>query len=152
MSEKVIVRMNTNYQVGIWAVDPNQPDSEDFQPVSQIYELTPYGMMLASLADCTGQVVVSYARHHDVNLQEVELRADYERVFKDDCQDCEGIDRYDEYIQEQISFHGDLTDKDRQKLLKIAHQCPIHKMFLQGIEIRSNLVENIEAGEKSLNA
>lgn len=152
MSEKVIVHMKMSYQVGIWAVDPNKPNSEDFQPVSQVYELTPYGMMLASLADCTGQVVIAYARHHDVNLHAVELRAEYERVFKDDCEGCEGIDRYDEYIQEQISFHGDLSDQDRQKLLMIAHQCPIYKMFQQGIEIRSNLVEKVDSGEVSLNA
>ena len=31
------------------------------------------------------------------------------------------------------------------KLLKIAHQCPIHQMFLQGIDIRSELVESVEA-------
>ena len=145
MSEKVIVRMKPNFEVGIWAMNPNQPGSEEFQPVSKIYELTPYGMMLASLVDCTGQVVITYALHHDVNLQEVELRAEYKRIFKDDCEDCEGTERYDEYIQEQISFHGDLTIKDRHKLHKIAHQCPIHQMFLQGIEIRSDLVEEVEA-------
>ncbi len=145
MSEKVIVRMNTNFEVGIWAVNPNEPDLDNFEPINQIYELTPYGMMLASLADCTGQVVISYARHHDVGLQEVELKAEYERVFKDDCDACEGIDRYDEYIQEQISFHGNLSTKDRMKLLKIAHQCPIYQMFLQGIDIRSELVESVEA-------
>ena len=82
MSEKVIVRMNTNFEVGIWAVNPNEPDSDNFEPINQIYELTPYGMMLASLADCTGQVVISYARHHDVGLQEVELKAEYERVLR----------------------------------------------------------------------
>jgi len=145
MAEKVIVRMNTNYEVMFWAVNPNEPDTENFEPVSQVHELTPYGMMLASLADCTGQVVISYAHHHDVGLYEVELRVEYERVFKEDCEACEGIDRYNEFIQEQISFHGDLSTKDRLKLHKIAHQCPIHQMFLQGIEIRSDLVEKVDA-------
>lgn len=145
MSEKVVIRMNTNYEVGIWAVNPNAPDLENFEPINQIYDLNPYGMMLASLADCTCQVVISYANNHDVDLHEVDIRAEYERIFKDDCEKCEGINRYDEYIQEQISFHGNLSTKDRLKLLKIAHQCPIHQMFFQGIDIRSDLVEKAEA-------
>jgi uncharacterized OsmC-like protein len=144
MSEKVIVRMNKNYEVGFWAVDPNKPNSEDFKPVDQIYELTPYGKMLASLADCTSQVVITYAHHHNINLEEIKVRAEYKRVFKDDCENCEGIERYDESIQENITFQGDLTADQHRKLFMIARQCSIHKMFQQGIEIQSDLVESIE--------
>lgn len=141
MSEKVIVRMNTNFEVGFWAVNPNQPDSDDFEPVEKLHELTPYGMMLVSLANCTGQVVISYAQHHQVDLEQVEIRATYQRVFKEDCENCEGSERYDETIQEAIRFDGDLTPEQRQKLLKIARQCSIHKLFEHGIEIQSELAE-----------
>jgi uncharacterized OsmC-like protein len=139
MSEKVIVRQNKNYEIGFWAVDPNQPDSDDYQPVHGLHEVTPYGMMLVSLAACTAQVVLSYAEYHDVELDEVEFHVAYERVYREDCDDCENIDRYEEAINERIKFIGNLSDAEKQKLFKIAHQCPIDKMFRQGIQINSEL-------------
>ncbi|MGW8251396.1 MAG: OsmC family protein [Anaerolineales bacterium] len=149
MSEKVIVRQNANFEFGIWAVDPNQPDSDEFEPVVHIFELTPYGMMLAANAACTTQVVFSYAQHHGVNLEMMEILVEYERHFKEDCENCEGIDRYEEHLEENMSFIGDLTADEREKLFHIAHQCPIHKMYENGIEIRSAMVEKIEAAQTS---
>ena len=139
MAEKVIVRQNKNFEVGFWAVDPNQPDSEDYQTVQGLHEVTPYGMMLISLAACTAQVLFPYAKHHDVNLEEIKFQLAYDRVYRDDCQDCENINKYDEKIQETITFHGDLSDSELKKLFKIAHQCPIEKIFRNGIEIHSEL-------------
>lgn len=147
MTEKMIIRQNKDWQVGFWATDPNDPDSEDFQPVQALHEITPYGMMLASLGSCTAQVVLSYAQHHDVALDEVEFRLSYERVFKEDCEDCERIERYDEQIHEQITFFGDLEEGEKQKLFKIAHQCPIDKMFRNGIEINSSLGDEAKAAD-----
>ena len=66
MTEKMIIRQNKDWQVGFWATDPNDPESEEFQPVHGLHEITPYGMMLASLGSCTAQVVLSYAQHHQV--------------------------------------------------------------------------------------
>lgn len=57
MSEQVIVRQYKSFETRFWAVDPNQPDSEDFQPVERLHELTPYSMLLVSIAACTAQVV-----------------------------------------------------------------------------------------------
>lgn len=144
MSEKVIVRLNRRFEMGVWAVNPNQRDSDEFEQVERLNELTPYGMLLVSVASCTAQVVHSYARHHGVPLMEVELREVYKRNYKQDCDDCENIDRYEEHIEEQIAFSGDLDADEREKLFKIAHQCPIVKMFETGIEIRSEQVEPSE--------
>jgi len=139
MAEKVIVRQNKNFEVGFWAVDPNQPDSDDYQHVHGLHEITPYGMMLVSLGTCTAQVLFSYAQHHDVNLEEVEFHLSYDRVYKEDCEDCENIDRYEERIYEEVALFGDLSDSEKEKLFKISHQCPIEKMFRNGIEINSEL-------------
>jgi uncharacterized OsmC-like protein len=147
MSEKLIVRQNANFEFGIWSVDPNQPEANEFKPVSRIFELTPYGMMLAASATCTTQVVFSYAQHHEVDLGVMEILLEYNRHFKEDCEGCEGIDRYEEFIEEKISFSGDLTDQEKEKLFYIAHQCPIYKMYRNGIEINSTQVEDIQAEE-----
>jgi uncharacterized OsmC-like protein len=140
VSERIIVRQNKDNQIGFWAVDPNGPDSEEYHPVHALYELTPYGLMLVSLASCTAQVVFSYAQYHEVALDEVELHMAYERVYGKDCDDCENIDQYEEEIHERIKFGGEkLSDAEKEKLFRIAHQCPIDKMFRHGIEIRSEL-------------
>jgi uncharacterized OsmC-like protein len=144
MSEKVIIKQNNQYQTNFWAIDPNKPGSEEFKPVERLHELTPYGMLLASLADCTAQVVHAYAHNHNIPLREVELREAYHCNYREDCDNCEDIDRYEEHIEEQIAFQGELNEDTREKLFKIAHQCPIMKMLETNIEIESELLETLE--------
>jgi putative redox protein len=140
LAEKVRIRQNADFETHFWAVDP-ETDSDEFNPVRQIYGLTPYGMLLASLGSCTAVVVNTYARHHEVDLEEVELELTYARVFADDCEKCEDIDAYEEQIREEIRFSGDLTSDQHDKLVHIAHQCSIHKMLESGIVIESSDVE-----------
>jgi putative redox protein len=140
VAEKVIVRMNRDYEVGFWYVNP-ESDRDDFQTVHGLHEVTPYGMMLISLASCTAQILLSYAQNHSVDLEDVALRLVYERVYAQDCEDCEDIEHYKEHITQEIALNGDLSDKEREKLFRIAHQCPIEKMFIEGIPIDTEMVE-----------
>jgi putative redox protein len=96
-------------------------------------------MLLASLGACTGIVLHTYAQHHDVDLQEVELNLQYQRVFQDDCENCSEDDRYDEVIDMELTLFGDLTGKERNKLYHIAQHCSVHKMLEAGIKIHSRL-------------
>lgn len=141
MSETIIIRQNREFLTEILAPDPHRPEDPQLYPVEHIYHLTPYGMLLTSLGACTAIVLHTYARNHGVDLQEVELRLSYERIFADDCQDCEAIDEYREQIVEEIRLTGNLTPQERQKLLLIARHCPVHKMLHQGIEVVSRLAE-----------
>lgn len=141
MAERVIVRQNRMFETEILAADPHVPQAEHFHPVEHIHQLTPYGMLLAGLAACTAIVLHTYAQYHDVTLDEVELRAQYDRVFAEDCEQCETIEEYKEQIEEEIVLVGDLTAQERSKLLVISRQCPIHKMLSHGIEVKSHLVE-----------
>ncbi|MCS7282100.1 MAG: OsmC family protein [Anaerolineae bacterium] len=142
MSEKVVVRQNRDFLTEILATDPHRPGDSKLYPVEHLYHLTPYGMLLASLGTCTAIVLHTYAQHHGVDLEEVELRLSYERIFADDCRDCEAIDTYEEQIVEEIALKGHLSPQERQKLLLIARHCPIHKMLHQGIEVVSHLSES----------
>jgi len=141
MAERVIVRQNRMFETEILAADPHVPDSDHLHPVEHVHQLTPYGMLLAGLAACTAIVLHTYARYHDVALDEVELRAQYDRVFAEDCENCEGIEEYKEQIEEEIALTGDLTPQERSRLLVISRQCPIHKMISHGIEVQSHLAE-----------
>jgi putative redox protein len=141
MAERVIVRQNRMFETEILAADPHVPQAEHFYLVEHVHQLTPYGMLLAGLAACTAIVLHTYAQYHDVALDEVELRAQYDRVFAEDCEQCETIEEYKEQIEEGIVLVGDLTAQERSKLLVISRQCPIHKMLSHGIEVSSHLVE-----------
>ena len=139
MSERIVFKQNHQFQVEHYASEPREPDSDAVHRVQGLHEVTPYGMMLFSLASCTAQVVLSYAEHHQISLREVEFDVSYERVFAEDCDNCEEIDHYQEKIQELITLRGEITPEQREKLYRIAHQCPIHKMYEDGIVIDSSL-------------
>ena len=144
MAEVVIVRQNNRFEIQMEAIverghghhhaGEREPE---FQSVSDIRYLTPYGMLLAGLGSCTTVVLHTYAQHHGVELQEAEARVSYDRVFAEDCQDCEGIDEFHERIDVAVGLVGDLTPAERERLHIIAHHCSIHKMLEQGIEVRT---------------
>ena len=144
MAERVIIRQNKLFETEILAQDPHNPDDQEFYPVSEVQQLTPYGMLLAGLGSCTAIVMHTYAQYHDVPLSEAELRLEYDRMFADDCKECEGIEEYKEQITMDIAVFGNLTSADRHRLSVISKHCPIHKMLAHGIEVKSQLMENTE--------
>ncbi len=91
MAETVLVRQNNDFEISFWTL--HEHDAEDFHPVAHIHSLTPYGMMLASLGSCTAILLQSFAQNHGIDLQEVALQLTYDRVFQDDCDNCENISR-----------------------------------------------------------
>jgi putative redox protein len=142
MSEHVIIRQKSNFETEFRAQDPHDPESDEIKHVIHIHQLTPYTMLLASLGACTAIVMNTYAQNHDVALNEVELHLRYQRVFQDDCENCEEIQRYEEQIDQEVTLYGDLTDEERQKLFHIAQQCSVHKMLEAGIEINTQMSKN----------
>ena len=134
MTEKVSIRLDNQFSLEIEALD-SENGSDDFQPVDRIQELSPYGMMLAGVGSCTSMVVMTYAENHNINLDQIEIEMGYQREFTDDCENCEEIDQYEEHIHETIRLEGDLSEATKDKLKKIAHQCPLEKMLDHGVEV-----------------
>lgn len=139
MGEKVRVRQNNKFEIQFWGSDPQNPESDDLEPVSHLHALTPYGRMLASLCSCTTIVLHTYAQNHHIDLPEVEILLEYERFFDGQAHLPEEVQSFDEQIQEEVQLFGDLSLQQREKLFNIAHQCSIHKMLERGIEIQSRL-------------
>ena len=121
------------------AVDPHDPQTDEFSSVEHVHQLTPYGLLLAGLGACTAIILHTYAQHRDIPLDKVELRLEYDHVFAEDCETCEEIEEYREQIEKEIVLIGDLTPEEREQLYLVSHHCPIHKMLQQGIEINSHL-------------
>ncbi|MGD2104421.1 MAG: OsmC family protein [Anaerolineae bacterium] len=142
MGERVVVRQDRHFVTCVLAADPHEPESEELQEVNHIHELTPYGMMMVSLASCTGIVLHTYAQHHGIDLEEVSFDVRYDRFFAEDCAECEDIESYADHIEEAISLSGSLADGDRDRLYAVSHQCPIHTILMDGMEVHSYLTED----------
>lgn len=141
MTERVIVIQNNNFEIEFQTTNPHDSDSDEFQSVKHINELTPYTMLLSGVGACTSIVLHTYAQNHGVNLHEVVLQLKYERIFQEDHQNASSSGGFEEKIVESLMLRGDLSDQDRQKLFKVSQQCSIHKMLESGIEIKSQLID-----------
>ena len=145
MAERVNVIQDRDFRTRFLAADPEDPGAIEFEVIEDIHQLTPYGMLLASLGSCTALVLHTYAQNHDISLDKVEINLTYERVYREDCEDCDEDQDFSEEISEEIFLKGKLPGPTREKLLRVAHFCPIYKMMDSGVKIKTNLGEgNIE--------
>jgi uncharacterized OsmC-like protein len=135
MSEMVVIHQKSNFEINFQASDPENPESEELHEVTSIFAMTPYTMLLASLGACTTIVLHTYAQHHGIDLQSVEAIVEYERDFKEDCKNCDQIERYEEHIKESVTFKGDFSADEKKRLDQIAKRCSIHKILEDGIKI-----------------
>lgn len=137
MSERVVVYQDRSFRTEFKASDPHDEESNDLEPVMHLHNLTPYGMLLASVASCTAIVVNSYANHHDIPLKGITVDASYDRVFADDCEDCDENKQYEEIIREKIEFEGDLNEKQHQRLHQVAKACSVRRLLEAGIQVKT---------------
>lgn len=134
MAEKVIVRQGRDYVTGYQA-NTGEGAAAVLREVHDLSGLTPYGMILAGLGGCTALVVNKYAEYHGLPVSAVVLTLEYQRSFKADCERCEQTGAFEERISMAVALEGDLSPQQKEKLFKIALQCPLHKMFHGGIPI-----------------
>lgn len=141
MAEIVVVRQNSRLETDFLAADTEAADAaeRELHPVHAMHEMSPYGLLLVSLGACTAILLHSYARNHNVKLEEVEMRLTYGRVFATDCKECEEKDKYSEGIEAEVGFVGDLPPAERNKLFLIAQHCPVHKILHNGIRTEFRL-------------
>jgi uncharacterized OsmC-like protein len=142
MAERVVVIQKSNFETRYLAPDLDNLKEGELKEVSRLLDLTPYGQLLAGLGGCVAMVIHTFASHHGHKVQEVELRLEYDRVFKEDCENCENIDKYEERIREVLIFRGDLDEREKKRLFQVSKHCPIHKMMESGIRIDSRLEED----------
>jgi uncharacterized OsmC-like protein len=142
VGEKVVVRQNSAYETLFWYADTDDQEHAELQPVMHLHELTPYGMMLASLGTCTTIVMHTYAQAHKLALDEVELRLTYERTYREDCRHCDEHQKpFEEAIGQEIVVVGKLSSGERKRLFRAAQLCPIHKIFHEGIAIGTQMAD-----------
>ena len=138
---KITARSSTNVQVEIKAgrhefiADEPLDIGDDAGP-------DPYSLLLGALAACTIMTVKMYASRKNWLLEDVEVSLSTQKVHAKDCEDCESDPnaRVD-IIERQISFIGDLTSEQIDRLADIAGKCPVHRTLTSETVIRTEVVK-----------
>ncbi|WP_162654045.1 bifunctional alpha/beta hydrolase/OsmC family protein [Lentilitoribacter sp. Alg239-R112] len=91
---------------------------------------TPYDYLNIALGACTSMTIRMYADFKKIPLNRVSVNVTHDKVHAQDCEACElddaasgKIDRF----ERAITLEGDFDEATREKMLKIADKCPVHK-------------------------
>lgn len=85
---------------------------------------SPHGYLEAALAACTAITVQMYADRKAIPLDYTDVKINITKEGKDGNE-----------IQREVSFKGNLTNEQKEKLFTIAEKCPIHKFLTAGAKI-----------------
>ena len=117
----------TNYSTQIqyanhqlWADEPKDLGGQDTG-------FAPMELLLASLAACSGITLRMYAERKQWQLEAVELELSLDRDSTLAVT----------HIVRKVRFIGNLSEEQRQRLLQIANQCPVHKTLTNPIQIET---------------
>jgi putative redox protein len=90
----------------------------------------PTELLAGALASCTAITIEMYADRKDWDLGQIEVAAEFTR----------GTHDAPPKAMVDIRIPVELTDEQREKILKIAHKCPVHRALLgSDVEIDDSL-------------
>lgn len=92
----------------------------------------PHDLYDASLGACKALTVLVYARRKGIPVEEIEVVVD-----RDDSEERKGTYR----LGTSLRVTGNLSEAQRQELLRVAGKCPVHKLMTEvKTEIETRLV------------
>jgi uncharacterized OsmC-like protein len=96
----------------------------------------PYTLLLAALGSCTSMTAMLYARRKAWPVRRVIVRLRQQRIHAKDCQECsDDAEGYVHRIERTVSFEGELTTEQLDRLQEIVRKCPVHKTLSSKILI-----------------
>lgn len=93
-------------------------------------------MLAAALGACTSMTMRMYAQRKQLALRRVTVEVRHQKRHADDCADCvDGKGALTDHFDRHLVIDGELSDADRQSLVKIADRCPVHRTLEAGSRI-----------------
>lgn len=102
------------------------------------YGPNPYDYVTAGLAACTNMTLMMYARRKKWDLQKVEVTINHAKEHFKDCENCDQANARIDVFRKTIVFKGDLSQEQKQRLMEIANQCPVHRTLTGEVNIISD--------------
>ncbi len=100
---------------------------------------TPYDYLAMALASCTAMTMRAYAERKGWQIGELGAHVQHDRVHANDCRDCEhGSGRIDR-LHRTLELPQELSDDERDALVRIADRCPVHLTLEGQIEVHTIL-------------
>jgi uncharacterized OsmC-like protein/alpha/beta superfamily hydrolase len=101
---------------------------------------SPYQLLSAALGACTTMTMRMYANKKELPLDKVTVTVKHNKIHAEDCVECETRVGKIDKIEREIHIEGDLTDEQRNNLMRIADRCPVHRTLHSEVVITSRLV------------
>jgi len=98
-------------------------------------------LLMASLGACASITVQMYAERHQFPLKGVQANLSHTRVLGHNSTDSGAAIGMVDQLEMEISFTGELSEEQRNRLFEIANHCPIHRMLTLGVKIQSRLLK-----------
>ncbi|MGO3708226.1 MAG: OsmC family protein [Mesonia hippocampi] len=89
--------------------------------------MTPGQLLASSIISCTAITLRMYADRKEWPLEKIDISITYEK--KEDKT----------VFYKKLTFHGNLDDKQRERLLAIGKRCPIERIVTSEVEVVSSL-------------
>ena len=109
--------------------------ADEPRPVGDDAGPNPYDLVLAGLGACTSMTVRMYADRKGWPLEKVRVTLRHSRIHAEDCDDCETTKGWVDHIDRDVELVGELDDTQRQRLMAIADQCPVHRTLTSEVNI-----------------
>ncbi|MCE9679395.1 OsmC domain/YcaO domain-containing protein [Shewanella sp. AS1] len=102
---------------------------------------SPFDYFLASSALCAAYFVKVYCKARDIPTENI-------RLSQNNIVDPE--DRYNQIFQIQVELPEDISEKDREGILRSIDRCTVKKVVQTGPEFKVDIVEDLEADANAM--
>lgn len=102
---------------------------------------SPFDYFLASSALCAAYFIKVYCKARDIPTENI-------RLSQNNIVDPE--DRYNQIFQIQVELPEDISEKDRQGILRSIERCTVKKVVQTGPEFKIETVENLDADANAM--
>ena len=126
--------INVGGRVSLRADEPVSEGGSDTGP-------TPHELVLSGLGACTSMTMRLYADHKKIPLKRGRVTLTRRKITPDECPECSTKEGEIERIERTIVLEGDLTQDQRDGLLRIAEKCPVHRTLTGEISIVTKLAD-----------
>lgn len=102
---------------------------------------SPFDYFLASSALCAAYFIKVYCKARDISTEHI-------RLSQNNIVDPE--DRYNQIFQIQVELPEDISDKDREGILRSIDRCTVKKVVQTGPKFKIETVENLDAESSAM--